>query len=197
MHIAVHYPGDVIIGSIMGAGTAAAIGSAWDHRRRYLTGVSGGRRLAAPPPSCRHHDRLTGWSCSSTITSPPVSPTGGCPVLGRVSDAWRRRRADERRPFRAAARRTRRGRMAPAGWAGPTRRSCGSPSRPLRLIVNGVAGGAGSPPGLRLSPARRAPPRPGERTPTRGTGAAPVFRPGPIREWAERTAAGAAARCPR
>ena len=34
VHIGVHYPGDVIIGSIMGAGTAAAIGSAWDHRRR-------------------------------------------------------------------------------------------------------------------------------------------------------------------
>ena len=33
VHIGVHYPGDVIIGSIMGAGTAAAIGSAWDHRR--------------------------------------------------------------------------------------------------------------------------------------------------------------------
>src|SRR5687767_5890676 len=34
VHIGVHYPGDVVIGSIMGAGTAAAIGSAWDHRRR-------------------------------------------------------------------------------------------------------------------------------------------------------------------
>jgi membrane-associated phospholipid phosphatase len=34
VHIGVHYPGDVIIGSIMGAGTAAAVGSAWDHRRR-------------------------------------------------------------------------------------------------------------------------------------------------------------------
>ena len=34
VHIGVHYPGDVIIGSIMGAGTAAAIASAWEHRRR-------------------------------------------------------------------------------------------------------------------------------------------------------------------
>jgi undecaprenyl-diphosphatase len=34
VHIGVHYPGDVIIGSLMGAGSAAAIGSAWDRRRR-------------------------------------------------------------------------------------------------------------------------------------------------------------------
>jgi undecaprenyl-diphosphatase len=33
VHIGVHYPGDVIVGSIMGAGTAAAVGSAWDRRR--------------------------------------------------------------------------------------------------------------------------------------------------------------------
>ena len=33
VHIGVHYPGDVIIGSIMGAGTAAAVGSSWDRRR--------------------------------------------------------------------------------------------------------------------------------------------------------------------
>jgi len=33
VHIGVHYPGDVVIGSIMGAGTAAAVGSAWDRRR--------------------------------------------------------------------------------------------------------------------------------------------------------------------
>ena len=33
VHIGVHYPGDVIIGSIMGAGTAAAVGSTWDRRR--------------------------------------------------------------------------------------------------------------------------------------------------------------------
>ena len=33
VHIGVHYPGDVIIGSIIGAGTAAAVGSAWDRRR--------------------------------------------------------------------------------------------------------------------------------------------------------------------
>lgn len=34
VHIGVHYPGDVIVGSVMGAGTAAAVGSAWDRRRR-------------------------------------------------------------------------------------------------------------------------------------------------------------------
>lgn len=33
VHIGVHYPGDVIVGSIMGAGTAAAVGSVWDRRR--------------------------------------------------------------------------------------------------------------------------------------------------------------------
>lgn len=33
VHIGVHYPGDVIVGSVMGAGTAAAVGSAWDRRR--------------------------------------------------------------------------------------------------------------------------------------------------------------------
>jgi len=32
VHLGVHYPGDVIVGSIMGAGTAAAVGSSWDRR---------------------------------------------------------------------------------------------------------------------------------------------------------------------
>ena len=33
VHIGVHYPGDVIVGSVMGAGTAAAVGTWWDRRR--------------------------------------------------------------------------------------------------------------------------------------------------------------------
>jgi len=32
VHIGVHYPGDVIVGSVMGAGTAAAVAAAWDRR---------------------------------------------------------------------------------------------------------------------------------------------------------------------
>lgn len=32
VHIGVHYPGDVIVGSVMGAGTAAAVGAWWDRR---------------------------------------------------------------------------------------------------------------------------------------------------------------------
>lgn len=34
VHIGVHYPGDVIVGSIMGAGTAAAVEAVWDRARR-------------------------------------------------------------------------------------------------------------------------------------------------------------------
>lgn len=33
VHIGVHYPGDVIVGSVMGAGTAAAVEAVWDRRR--------------------------------------------------------------------------------------------------------------------------------------------------------------------
>lgn len=36
VHIGVHYPGDVIVGSIMGAGTAASVAAVWDRRARSV-----------------------------------------------------------------------------------------------------------------------------------------------------------------
>jgi hypothetical protein len=61
VHTGVHYPGDVVIGSILGAGTAAMVAAAgdrlpqpsqrpcrWSRLRPVLSGVpSGGRRAAA------------------------------------------------------------------------------------------------------------------------------------------------------
>lgn len=37
VHTGVHYPGDVIVGSIMGAGTAALVEAAWDRARKGAT----------------------------------------------------------------------------------------------------------------------------------------------------------------
>jgi membrane-associated phospholipid phosphatase len=42
VHTGVHYPGDVVIGSILGAGTAAMVAAAWDR-------ISGRERAGSPP----------------------------------------------------------------------------------------------------------------------------------------------------
>jgi undecaprenyl-diphosphatase len=37
VHTGVHYPGDAVLGSILGAGTAAVVSSAWDRNRSPTT----------------------------------------------------------------------------------------------------------------------------------------------------------------